>query len=47
MRWAGDDEMRLRAVARARGYKPGWVWWRLKTAREAAEDAMLEDVWGS
>jgi DNA repair protein RadD len=35
LRWAGADERRLRAVARARGYKRGWVFHRL---REIAED---------
>jgi superfamily II DNA or RNA helicase len=33
LRWAGTDEGRLRLVARARGYKPGWVWHRLQDAR--------------
>jgi superfamily II DNA or RNA helicase len=28
--WAGHDQARLRLVARARGYKPGWVYYRLK-----------------
>jgi DNA repair protein RadD len=28
-KWAGRNEMRLHAVARARGYAPGWVWYRL------------------
>jgi hypothetical protein len=31
--WAGKDEMRLRAVAEARGYRPGWVYHRLKPPR--------------
>jgi superfamily II DNA or RNA helicase len=31
--WAGRDETRLRAVAEARGYRPGWVYHRLKPAR--------------
>jgi superfamily II DNA or RNA helicase len=34
MRWAGGDEHRLRLVAKARGYKPGWVWYRLQELRE-------------
>jgi superfamily II DNA or RNA helicase len=34
MRWAGGDEHRLRLVAQARGYKPGWVWYRLQELRE-------------
>jgi superfamily II DNA or RNA helicase len=34
LRWAGFDEARLRLVAKARGYKSGWVWHRL---RELAE----------
>jgi DNA repair protein RadD len=29
-RWAGADEMRLRAIAQARGYKAGWVYHRLR-----------------
>jgi superfamily II DNA or RNA helicase len=32
--WAGGDETRLRQVAKARNYKPGWVWHRLRTSRE-------------
>jgi hypothetical protein len=32
--WGGSDERRLRAIAKARGYRPGWVWHRL---REIAE----------
>jgi DNA repair protein RadD len=28
--WAGDDEHRLHRVARARGYKRGWVWHRMQ-----------------
>jgi superfamily II DNA or RNA helicase len=28
--WAGTSEHRLRLVARARGYKPGWVFYRLQ-----------------
>jgi superfamily II DNA or RNA helicase len=32
--WAGDDETRLRQVAKARNYKPGWVWHRLRTSRQ-------------
>jgi superfamily II DNA or RNA helicase len=32
--WAGDDETRLSQVAKARNYKPGWVWHRLRTSRE-------------
>jgi DNA repair protein RadD len=33
--WAGGDSERLRLAARARGYKPGWIWhvWRT-TPRE-------------
>ena len=31
--WAGKDEARLRAVAEARNYKPGWVYHRLKPSR--------------
>jgi DNA repair protein RadD len=33
LRWAGADEKRLRLVAKARGYKPGWVWHRLQELR--------------
>ena len=34
LRWAGGDERRLRLVARARGYKQGWVWYRLQELQE-------------
>jgi DNA repair protein RadD len=44
MRWAGDDVARLHAVAQARGYKSGWVYYRLKTQREAAENALLRAI---
>jgi DNA repair protein RadD len=43
--WAGTNEARLRAVAAARGYKPGWVYWRLKETRNAADSAILSAVW--
>jgi DNA repair protein RadD len=43
--WAGLSEARLHAVARARGYKPGWVYYRLKTSREANEDELVRAVW--
>jgi DNA repair protein RadD len=33
LRWVGADERRLRLVAQARGYKPGWVWYRLQELR--------------
>lgn len=33
MRWAGRDEQKLRLVAEARGYKPGWIWHRLQEMR--------------
>ena len=36
LRWAGESEDRLRLLARARGYKRGWVWHRLKELREGA-----------
>lgn len=35
LRWAGDDAARLRLVAKARGYKRGWVFHRLRERREA------------
>ena len=41
MNWAGLNEARLRAVARARGYKSGWIYYRLKTQRETGENALL------
>ena len=34
--WAGRDERRLRLVARARGYKQGWVWHVLQQRGGAA-----------
>jgi len=34
--WAGADRDRLHLVARARGYKSGWVWYRLQELAEAA-----------
>jgi DNA repair protein RadD len=34
LRWAGADEHRLHMVARARGYKPGWVFYRLQELRQ-------------
>jgi DNA repair protein RadD len=43
--WDGTNEERLRAVARARGYRPGWVWYRLKQTREAEDNALLEAIW--
>jgi superfamily II DNA or RNA helicase len=36
LRWAGGDRDRLHLVARARGYKPGWVYYRLQELAEAA-----------
>ena len=36
LRWAGGDRDRLHLVAAARGYKPGWVYYRLQELREAA-----------
>lgn len=46
IRWAGFDEARLRQVAKARGYRPGWVFFRLQAVREANEDALMQTVWG-
>ena len=37
--WAGTSEDRLRLVARARGYKRGWVWHRLQEARGGGDAA--------
>jgi DNA repair protein RadD len=42
--WAGKNEARLREVARARGYKPGWVYHRLKWDRDQAEYAFLKAI---
>jgi superfamily II DNA or RNA helicase len=39
--WAGTNEARLRQVAAARGYKPGWVWHRLNQPYRRAADAAL------
>jgi superfamily II DNA or RNA helicase len=44
--WAGTNEARLWEVARARNYKPGWVWHRLKPHRDANDEAVLRTVWG-
>jgi hypothetical protein len=44
MKWAGLNEARLQAIARARGYKPGWVYYRLLTAREATSAQKAEGV---
>jgi DNA repair protein RadD len=44
VRWAGDDVERLQAVAQARGFRPGWVYMRLKAQREAAENALLRTI---
>jgi DNA repair protein RadD len=46
MRWAGVNEARLRQVAQARGYKPGWVYYRLKNERDAADAAIVQAVFG-
>jgi superfamily II DNA or RNA helicase len=35
IRWAGRDETRLHAVAQARGYKRGWVYYRMRPPRAA------------
>jgi hypothetical protein len=42
--WAGSSEARLRQVAAARGYKPGWVFWRLQAAREANDEETLSMI---
>jgi superfamily II DNA or RNA helicase len=39
LRWAGGDRDRLHLIAAARGYKPGWVYYRLQELREAAAAA--------
>jgi superfamily II DNA or RNA helicase len=36
LKWAGRDEDRLRLVAKARGYKRGWVWHRMQELGGAA-----------
>jgi DNA repair protein RadD len=46
-RWAGNNEARLYEVAAARGYRRGWVWYRLKAQREAAENAVLATATGT
>jgi DNA repair protein RadD len=33
IRWAGADERSLHIVAQLNGYKPGWVWYRLRELR--------------
>jgi DNA repair protein RadD len=34
--WAGEDRDKLKLVARARGYKPGWVWHKINEMRAKA-----------
>jgi superfamily II DNA or RNA helicase len=36
LRWAGTDAAQLRLVARARGYKAGWIWHCLQEIRGVA-----------
>lgn len=43
--WAALNEGRLRQVAKARNYKPGWVHFRLQAAREANDDALISAIW--
>jgi DNA repair protein RadD len=43
--WAGANEGRLRQVAKARNYKPGWIHFRLQSVREANEEALLSAIW--
>jgi hypothetical protein len=33
IRWAGRDRERLKLVADARGYKRGWIYYRLREPR--------------
>jgi DNA repair protein RadD len=33
LKWAGSDQSKLHQVAAARGYRPGWVWYRLQELR--------------
>lgn len=40
IRWAGRDVGRLRRVAEARGYKPGWIWHRLLFMSGGPKDAV-------
>ena len=44
IKWAGLNEARLREVAKARGYKPGWVFYRLKTVR-THDDQIMRAIW--
>jgi superfamily II DNA or RNA helicase len=37
VRWAGRNESRLYAIARARGYRPGWVRYRLRPPRQQTQ----------
>jgi DNA repair protein RadD len=37
--WAGQDEPRLRLVARLSGYQPGWVFYKLQEARGSGRAA--------
>jgi DNA repair protein RadD len=42
LRWAGRNANRLRQVAAARGYKPGWVWHRLQESQDVELEARLQ-----
>jgi superfamily II DNA or RNA helicase len=45
--WAGTNEARLWEVARARNYKPGWVFYRMYGASDRDGDAAtIRAVWG-
>jgi DNA repair protein RadD len=39
LEWAGSSVSRLKLVAAARGYKPGWVWARISELRERRKGA--------
>ncbi len=36
--WAGGDEGKLRQIAKARGYRPGWTWHQMLLRRRGATD---------
>jgi DNA repair protein RadD len=44
MQWAGADEQRLRLVARLRGYKDGWVFYRMRDLAAGARARLAQNI---